>query len=89
MCIPVLWVNAIVAVVEASNRADPYCGPGADHVRCYHEALPGIWAIWIAVVLTQLYIWLAKPPERWLRSGLQAVVIIGTIFWFAMMMSFV
>ena len=88
-----MWIYAIVTLVEASNRADPYCGPGADHVKCYHEALPGIKAIAIAVVLTQLYIWLvykwwAKPPERWLRNGLQTVVAIGAMSVLAMMISF-
>jgi uncharacterized membrane protein len=89
VCILITWVTAIVTLVEASKRADPYCGPGADHVKCYHEALPGIWAIAIAVALTQLYIWWAKPPERWLRIGLQAVVIVGALLWGVMMISFI
>lgn len=84
-----LWAIALLVLLVSSWRADPFCRPGGDQATCYQRALPGIWAIGIATVLTQLWILRAKSISRRARAWLQRLVIIGALLWLMMMLSFI
>jgi hypothetical protein len=84
-----LWATALLVFLVASWRADPFCRPGGDQATCYDRALPGIWAIGIATVLTQLWILRAKSISRRARTWLQRLVVIGALLWLVMMLSFI
>jgi hypothetical protein len=84
-----LWVIALLVVLVSSWRADAFCRPGGDQATCYQQALPGIWAIGVTIVITQLWIPWAKSTSSRARAWLQRLVVIGALLWLVMMFSFI
>jgi hypothetical protein len=89
VAIAALWAIALLVLVVSSWRADAFCRPGGDQATCYQQALPAIWAIGIAIVLTQLWIPWARSTSPRARAWLQRLVVIGALLWLVMMFSFI
>jgi hypothetical protein len=85
----VLWAIALLVVLVSWWRADSFCRPGGDQATCYQQALPGLWAIGIAIVLTQLWIPWAKSTSPRTRTWLQRLVFVGALLWLVVMFSFI